>query len=140
MIVVDDQLLFGILARKPPPALEAHANNGVATTSSWYFRLARAIATGRAEGSLSRLMNDLDQPERQLVRTSLGTLPPSVQTLTPRIVIPLMAAIASATTANFLTLEALAVAIALDGTIVTATTSTLLESAAKLLHVPVVLL
>ncbi len=80
-------------------------------------------------------MNDLDEPERQLVRTSLGTLPPSVQTLTPRIVMPLMAAIASVTTANFLTLEALAVAIALDGTIVTATTSTLLESAAQLLHV-----
>ena len=47
MIVVDDQLLFGILARKPSPALEAHATTGVATTSSWYFRLARAIATGR---------------------------------------------------------------------------------------------
>ena len=140
MIVVDDQLLFGILARKPSPTLQAHATNGVATTSSWYFRLARAIATGRAEGSLSRLMNDLDEPERHIVRTSLGTLPPSVETLTPRVVIPLMAAIASATTANFLTLEALAVAIALDATIVTATTSRLLESAARLIHVPVVLL
>ena len=44
-----------------------------------------------------------------------------------------MAAIASATSANFLTLEALAVAIALDATIVTATTRALLESAARLL-------
>ena len=140
MIVVDDQLLFGILARKPSLAFEALASNGVATTSSWYFRLARAIATGRAEGSLSRLMNDLNEPERQIVRTSLGTLPPSVETLTPRVVVPLMAAIASATIANFLTLEALAVAIALDATIVTATISPLLESAARLTHVPVVLL
>ena len=140
MIVVDDRLLFGILARKPSPAFEALASNGVATTSSWYFRLARAIATGRAEGSLSRLMNDLNESERQIVRTSLGTLPPSVETLTPRVVVPLMAAIASATTANFLTLEALAVAIALDATIVTATNSPLLESAARLIHVPVALL
>ena len=45
MIVVDDRLLFGILARKPSPAFEALASNGVATTSSWYFRLGRAIAT-----------------------------------------------------------------------------------------------
>ena len=140
MIVIDDQLLFGILAHRPSPALEALATNGVATTSSWYFRLARAIATGRAEGSLSRLMKDLDQPEQLAIRTSLGTLPASVETLTPRIIVPLMAAIASAASANFLTLEALAVAIALDATIVTATTTTLLESAARLLHVPVVVL
>ena len=140
MIVVDDQLLFGILAHKPSPALEELATNGVATTSSWYFRLARAIATGRAEGSLSRLMTDLNEAERHSVRTSLGTLPASVETLTPRITVPLMAAIASATTANFLTLEALAVAITLDATIVTATTATLLETAARLLHVPIVVL
>ncbi len=85
-------------------------------------------------------MNLLDEPERQIVRISLGTLPASVEMLTPRVVIPLMAAIASATSANFLTLEALAVAIALDATIVTATTSPLLVSAARLIHVPVVLL
>ena len=51
-----------------------------------------------------------------------------------------MAAIAAATTANFLTLEALAVAITLDATIVTATTATLLESAPRLFHVPIVVL
>ena len=117
------------------PALEALADSGVATTSLWYFRLARAIATGRAEASLSRLMNDLEEPERQVARSSLGTLPGSFETLTSRVVVSLMTAIASATAANFLTLEALAVAIALDAAIVTVTTSPLLESAARLLHV-----
>ena len=113
----------------------AMSGGGIATTSSWYFRLARAIATGRGEGSLSRLMDELDGAQQHVVRTALTTLPESVRTLEPRIVVPLMASIASLTSANFLTLEALAVAIALDATIVTSTRSALLETAARAVHV-----
>ena len=51
-----------------------------------------------------------------------------------------MTTIASVSPANFLTLEALAVAITLDAAIATTTQSSLLESVAALVHVPVIAL
>ena len=59
MIIVDDRLLFDVLAGTESPELLDRARGGVATTFSWYYRLARAIATGRIEGSLSRHYGDL---------------------------------------------------------------------------------
>lgn len=51
-----------------------------------------------------------------------------------------MASLATVTPANFLTLEALALAITLDATVVTTTRTSLLADAAAVLHVPVILL
>ena len=64
MIVVDDRLLFDVLAGTESVELLQAASGGVATTFSWYYRLARAIATGRIEGSLSRHYGNLTA-ERQ---------------------------------------------------------------------------
>ena len=140
MIVVDDRLLFQVLAHKPSAALREHVAEGIATTSSWYFRLARAMSSGRTEGALSRLMGGLDGAEERVVRSSLADLPDSVLTVDLRLIVPLMTTIASVSAANFLTLEALAVAITLDAAVATTTRSSLLESVAGLVHVPVIAL
>jgi hypothetical protein len=48
-IVVDDALLFAIISEQTgevfAPYVEASTRNEVFTTSSWYWRLSRAIST-----------------------------------------------------------------------------------------------
>jgi hypothetical protein len=51
VIVVDDRLLFEILAGTETPDLAEIAVGGVATPFSWYYRLSRAISSGRVDGS-----------------------------------------------------------------------------------------
>ena len=53
------------LAPSHPNCLTA-PGGGVATTFSWYCRLARALATGRIEGSLSRHYGDLSADSHHL--------------------------------------------------------------------------
>src|SRR3546814_3626023 len=74
VIVVDDRLLFEIIAGDEPTALREAATDGAATTFSWYYRLSRAIADARMEGALSRRFAGLPDHRQALVRAQLADL------------------------------------------------------------------
>jgi hypothetical protein len=136
VLVVDDHILFRILAHQVDPTLGSLVSEGVVTTASWYYRLARAITAGDG-GSLSRPLARLSIAAAKIVRGSLDRLPDTVSTLDPRITVPVMAAIAPIAPSNFLTLEALATAIATGSDIATTTPTPLLRTAADRLGVTV---
>ena len=50
MIVVDDQVLFAVLAGRANETLAPPISEDVYTTGSWYYRLARAVATPSSPG------------------------------------------------------------------------------------------
>jgi hypothetical protein len=128
--------LFRILAHEVDPVFRELLSEGAFTTASWYFRLARAIAAGD-DGSLGKPLTRLSETAAEVVRSSLERLPDTVATLDPRITVPVMAAIATITRSNFLTLEALATAIATGSDIATTIPSPILQTAADRLHVTV---
>jgi hypothetical protein len=111
VLVVDDQILFRVLAHRVDSQLEHLIGSGVVTTSSWYFRLARAVSADEG-GVLSQQVRSLPEDEQPFLRNSIDRLPLRVQTLDPRDIVPLMASIATVSPANFLTLEAIATAVA----------------------------
>ena len=132
MLVIDDQILFRVLTGTAP----AQLTEGVVVTFSWYFRLARAIAANEG-GALSREFRNLSLAAQAGLTDDLDRLPPHIATIDPRIVVPLMASIATVAPSNFLTLEAIATAIAVDGAVITATATPLLKRVADQLHVPI---
>ena len=103
------------------------------TTSSWFFRLARAVSADEG-GALSRQLRSLPDDEQPLLRNSIDRLPSGIQTIDPRNIVPRMASIATVSPSNFLTLEAIATAIATDADIATATATPLLQRVADSLH------
>jgi hypothetical protein len=136
VLVVDDHILFRVLAHRVDSELDGLLATGVVTTASWYFRLARAISADEG-GALSRQMRSLNEDEQSLLRDSIDRLPPRIQTIDPRDIVPLMASIATVTPSNFLTLEAIATAIATDAEIATVTATPLLQRLADRLHITV---
>ena len=64
MIVVDDRLLFEVLSGAEPAEFVALASGGFPTTFSWFYRLSRAISTGRVDGSLTREFATLSDARR----------------------------------------------------------------------------
>ena len=87
MLIVDDQILFRLLANQAEPLLLQLSNGGVATTSSWYFRLARAIISARTNGSLSGLFSGIDTDTQTIVQQSLRRLPNEIGCPEPKTVI-----------------------------------------------------
>ena len=75
MIIVDDRLLFVILTGTETTELALRAAGGIATTFSWYYRLSRAISTGRVDGSLTREFAALTDDRRTYVHRLLEDLP-----------------------------------------------------------------
>jgi hypothetical protein len=136
VLVVDDHILFRVLTHRADSHLEGLVAGGVVTTSSWYFRLARAISSDEG-GALSRQMRSLTEDQQSLFRDSIDRLPSRIQTIDPRDIVPLMASIATVSPSNFLTLEAIATAIATDAEIATATATPLLQRLADRLHITV---
>jgi hypothetical protein len=137
MVIVDDQHLFTVLAGYLDPELRRRAVGGIATTSSWYFRLGRAVAGIRIDGALSGLVEKANSNVRESVDSSLRSLPLSITTYDFRDIVPVMSAMAAVVKGNFINLEALSVAIAFGCPIVVATESRLLLEAAEKLHVEV---
>jgi hypothetical protein len=131
LIVVDDRLLFVVLAERQEPDvarfIDAADRGEVFTTGSWYWRLARALARPGG-GSLSRALGALSDAERIRVRFSLETLPASIGLISLRRLVPVMAALPGQL--NLLTAEALAAAVVLDAPIAVATDSDLLNRTA----------
>ncbi len=131
MIVVDDRLLFEILSGTETTELAHRAAGGIATTFSWYYRLSRAISTGRVDGSLTREFSALSDDRRAYVHGLLEDLPNAVEMLHPRDLVPPMSAVAALTSVNFLTAEAIAASLILEAPILVSTRSALMDRAAS---------
>jgi hypothetical protein len=112
LIVVDDRLLFAVLAESGEPTvapfIDAADRGEMFTTGTWYWRLARIVA-GPGRGSLSRTLDALSEAERIRVRLSLEVLPLSIGLLSLRRLVPVMAALPGQL--NLLTAEAVAAAL-----------------------------
>ena len=131
MIILDDHHLFSVLTGRESPGLLRVRDQGLATTGSWYYRLARAVATGSGEGTLSRRFATLSAGEQTRVRGVLEEFPAEIVTLDVREFTPVMAALSTVVTVNFLTAEAVATALVLDATLMVSTNSPLLDRAAR---------
>jgi hypothetical protein len=138
LILVDDRLLFAVLAESGEPTvapfIDAADRGDMFTTGTWYWRLARIVA-GPGHGSLSRTLDALSEAERIRVRLSLEVLPLSIGLLSLRRLVPVMAALPGQL--NLLTAEAVAAAIVLDAPIAVTTDSDLLDRTAAQVGVDV---
>ncbi|MDQ6838097.1 MAG: hypothetical protein M3137_07140 [Actinomycetota bacterium] len=129
MVVVDDALLLDVLAgTAAPELLEARRQGQVATTGSWYWRAARAVAGG-GHGALSRRVDALPSTSQDLVRSGADQLPPDIALISLRHLVPVMVRLPRP--ADLLTLEAVAVARLLNAQLLVSTTSSLLEELAN---------
>jgi hypothetical protein len=116
--VVDDQLLLLHLAGRDswrPQGTE------VATTASWWFRLARALER-RGSSSLSRLVNTFEPDDREHLTRAITRLPARIAVAHPRQIVPHAAALSARLGLNLLAAEALATALVVDGRIVVSAT------------------
>lgn len=138
MLVVDDALLFAVLAETAPDGVQTAVDEReLFTTGSWYWRLSRALHDPGTAGALSRGMNTLTAEQQARVTDSVQRLPPQVGLLSLRELVPVMAALQVERRLNLLTAEAVAAAIVLDATIVVTTRSALLTDTCTRLDIPV---
>lgn len=94
-MVIDDHMLFDVLAGRATEALQAEADRGgLFTTGTWYYRLARAIGAGSGTGRLSRRLESLSAAEVGSITAALDELPAEVGLLSLRFVVPVMQGIA----------------------------------------------
>ncbi len=117
-----------------PPHLEAGDRGELYTTGYWYWRLARAIAHP-VGGALSGPFRNLTEGVQRMVAAAMADLPPSIGILNLRRLVPIMAALPG--NLNVLTAEAIATAVAIDGTILVTTESEMLSRVAVAASVPV---
>lgn len=138
MIVVDDHHLFALLAGEAGSELQAElAAAQVFTTSSWYYRLARAAHDGRFIGALSRQIEALDLDGRQLVLDQLDDLPSAIGVLSPRVLVPVMAKLVGFQL-NLLAADAVGTAVILGASLRVIASSQQLKSACEHLGVEMV--
>lgn len=131
MIVVDDHHLLDLLASNPAPGVRGRMGDGVATTSSWYYRLTRAITSGATGGSLSRRFSQLPTRTQDELQAKLHDLPPWVSLVDTRRLVPVMASCAARSPSNFLTIEAVAAALLLDATVIVSVASPQIDRVAR---------
>lgn len=135
MLVIDDHLLLDILAGNatPPFADEARARPCTqrrAGTTGSPARLSKDPARARC-----RVASTLSDPDRQEVRARLLSLPDPIGMIGPRTLVPVMAALRTPRRLNFLSSEALAVAILTESSIAVRTDSPPLREACAALRV-----
>lgn len=122
--VVDDATLLAVLARQAEANLQAAAEAGnVLTTSSWYYRLSRALHDPQSTGQLTRMAADLGSEARERLLAVVDDLPEEIAVLSARRLVPVMSAIRVSHRVNYLATEALATALLSDGGIRIATDS-----------------
>lgn len=105
-------------------------SQAVDTTGCWYYRLARACASGGGAGSLSGEFAALDPGRRSQAQASLERLPDAIGLIRSRTVVPVMAALRVKRQLNMLTAEALAVALVTGGRLLVSVESQLLAAGA----------
>jgi hypothetical protein len=131
-VVIDDRLLLDLLAGHPPTVVASElSSGGVLTTSSWYYRLGRAVFGGPGSGSLSGRLGSLDTATAGRVRSALTDLPASIGLLHPRVVVPVMFALRVRRQLNWLGAEALAVALVIPARLLVTTEAPVLRAAAE---------
>jgi hypothetical protein len=136
VIVVDDALLLVVLARTASDELtDALSAGRIATTGSWYWRLARALHDPASAGALSRAFNELPVQRQAAVIAFVGRLPAEIATPSLRRLVPVMAAIDVGRRLNLLTAEAVATAVVLEGSIAVTTQSSLMTHSCEQLGV-----
>jgi hypothetical protein len=140
VIVVDDVLLFDVLAGIETAEFQLLAADGIASTSSWYYRLARALPTGRVDGALSRRFAVLSDVRRNHIRGLFDDLPDRIELVRQRFLVPPMSALGSVMLVNLLNAEAVATALILDASIVVTTDSALLGRAAGVASIDVTII
>lgn len=137
-LVVDDALLLSVLADAPPPEVRTALRQGVLfTTISWYYRLARATQDPAFNGKLSAALAALPTRRQSLVNAALDDLPPHIGLLDIRRIMPVMRRLDTGRRLNFLTAEAVAVAVSIDAGIRVTTESPLLAVTAESLGLDV---
>lgn len=99
------------------------------TTSSWYYRLARAAHDPAFVGALSRRIAALDDAPRGDLLDMLDALPDEIGLLSPRLLVPVMAKLSESVRLNHLGAEAVASAILVDGSLRVVAASPVLEAA-----------
>lgn len=135
-LVVDDLLLLTALAGSAPEELvSAMREAELFTTSSWYYRLARASHDKDFSGALSSAIEALRPDERASVGAGLDKLPASIGVVDARRVVPVMARLDVPRRLNFLAAEAVASALLLDGAIRVTTESPVLAAACRILAI-----
>lgn len=135
-LVVDDHLLIDLLAGSVRGWLANEAaQSAVYTTGSWYYRVASAAEHGSGRGSLSGRIEALPEPDRQNVQAQIAALPDSIGLIGPRTLVPVMAGLRTPRQLNYLSSEALALALLTESMIVVRTDSPPLREACDALHV-----
>lgn len=134
-MVVDDHVLFWVLAGQAPRAFAFEAESGALySTGCWYYRLARAVAQGGG-GALSGRFADLRADRQAQVRGHLENLPPFVRIVGWQAVVPVMAALRVRRPLNMISAEAAAVAVVAGADLAVHTDAPLLRAAASELGV-----
>lgn len=116
VVVVDDHLLTLHLAGH-----DSWLPRGarVATTASWWFRLAKALERAGG-GSLSVLVAGFEEDDRWGIEDLIRHLPEGVTVLHPRDTVPHVAILSARHGLNLLAADALATALALEAQILVA--------------------
>ncbi len=136
-LVVDDQLLLDLLIGTAQGWLAEEASrSAVYTTGSWYYRVASAAEHGTGQGSLSGRVSALDADDQRAVRARLRALPDAIGLVGPRTLVPLMAGVRAPRPLNYLSTEAIAVAILTESTVAVRTDSPPLRAACDALGLP----
>ncbi len=135
-LVVDDHLLLDLLAEVARGSLlEEAAESAVYTTGGWYYRVASAADHGTGRGSLSARISALPEDDQRAIRSRVADLPEAIGMIGPRTLIPVMAGLRTPRQLNFLSAEALAVALLTESSIAVRTDSPPLREACAALQV-----
>lgn len=105
MIVVDDHFI----AQRLAAGSLGDADEQVATTCSWWWRLSAALAGSRG-GALARRVAMLDPSQRRALFRTVASLPRRILVVDIRELIPAMAALSAVHHLNQLAAEAVVVA------------------------------
>lgn len=135
-LVIDDHLLLDLLSEGLSGWLAAAVSeSAVYTTASWYYRVASAAEHGSGRGSLSGRIAALADPVRAAVRGRIANLPDEVGLFGPRSLVPVMAELRTPRRLNYLSAEALAIAVLADATVAVRVDSPPLREACEALRV-----
>jgi hypothetical protein len=127
--LVDDQHL-GALLRTGHRPWGLRRGDNVFTTGLWYTRLCQAaLVAAEIEGVLSEPFRELEASDRELALAALNDLPAEVGLLSLRVLAPAMAPLRRRYQLNVLAAEALAAAVELKASVLTAMSSPRLEAA-----------
>lgn len=129
-LVIDDHLLLDhLVGRLTGWTAEQVRGSAAYTTATWYYRVANAAVRGSGTGSLSGRIAALPDDEQAALRSKITALPDSIGLVGPRTLVPIMAALRTPRRLNYLSAEALALAVVAEASIAVRTDGPLLRDA-----------